>query len=68
MPYESARTGRNVLLPFATTARPIDLWRGASQAYVCELHADSYEFSLTSELIFSEVFSTPPLLTVESLR
>ena len=28
--YESARTGRKVLLPFATTAaRPIDLWRRA---------------------------------------
>jgi predicted dehydrogenase len=29
--YESARTGRKVLLPFATTAaRPIDLWRQAA--------------------------------------
>ena len=27
--YESARTGRKVPLPFATTAaKPIDLWRG----------------------------------------
>ncbi|MBL9189927.1 MAG: hypothetical protein JNK23_20775 [Opitutaceae bacterium] len=29
--YESARTGRKVGLPFATTAvRPIDLWKPAS--------------------------------------